>query len=221
VSARERSRGAIDVDGLRVELRRKAVRAARLHVEASGLVWLSLPLRFPEAEAVDLIRRRRVWLDLHLRRFAEARQSVTLWGEPLDDAVAAAALDRLYRAEIEQRTRELAAAWEPVVGRSALGWRFRWMRSRWGSCRSATRQITINVALAAHPPEYLEQVIVHELVHLWVAAHNAEFNRRMDQLLPRWRAIRREMRRIAPTRPGDGSDRVGADPTGADRHTAR
>jgi predicted metal-dependent hydrolase len=67
-------------------------------------------------------------------------------------------------------------------------------RSRWGSC-SRTRRLSFSWRLVLAPPEALETVVVHELAHLRVFGHGAEFwdlvaTRRPDHR--RWRRWLRE-----------------------------
>jgi predicted metal-dependent hydrolase len=49
------------------------------------------------------------------------------------------------------------------------------MRSRWGSCTPSARTIRISTRLAAFPDWVVDYVIVHELAHLEVGAHNDDF----------------------------------------------
>jgi predicted metal-dependent hydrolase len=49
------------------------------------------------------------------------------------------------------------------------------MRSQWGSCTPAHGTIRISTRLAAFPDWVVDYVIVHELAHLDVIAHNDEF----------------------------------------------
>lgn len=53
----------------------------------------------------------------------------------------------------------------------------RWvdMDSRWGSCTPATREVRVSTRVAAFPTWVLDYVVVHELAHLVVADHSAEF----------------------------------------------
>lgn len=46
---------------------------------------------------------------------------------------------------------------------------------RWGSCTPETRSIRISSAVAKFPPWVVDYVIVHELAHLSVHGHGAEF----------------------------------------------
>ena len=49
------------------------------------------------------------------------------------------------------------------------------MTTRWGSCTPATGTVRISTRLAAFPGWVVDSVIVHELCHLEVPGHGAEF----------------------------------------------
>ncbi|MDR1633952.1 MAG: M48 family metallopeptidase [Bifidobacteriaceae bacterium] len=192
------TRETIEIDGLQVELRRKAMVSLRLHVEPSGLIWLSMPYRTSREEAVAMFRKHRRWVDQMLQRVSAPRPEPQLWGSPAPPDLPGAALDRLYRRELSRKLPELAARWIPLVGQGPSMWTLRWMTSRWGSCSSHTRRITLNLALAALPERCLEEVLVHELVHLVEPNHGPGFAAWMDHLLPDWRATRTDMRKTKP-----------------------
>lgn len=59
------------------------------------------------------------------------------------------------------------------------------MRKRWGSCNSQGR-LSFNLWLARFPTEIIEFVISHEVAHLVVLNHSAEFYQCLDYLLPDW-----------------------------------
>jgi predicted metal-dependent hydrolase len=205
LAARQRPHGVIArqtilVDGLEVELRRKGIVSLRLHTEPGGLVWMSLPYRTPTTEAVAMVRKHRRWLDERLVALTAPPPAPRLWGELLPDAVRGPALDRLYRQELARVSNQLAACWTAELGCQPAHWTFRWMTTRWGSCSQRTKRVTLNLALAALPTEFLEQVLVHELVHLIEPNHGPGFQSRMDATLPDWRARRAAMRQFKPVR---------------------
>ncbi|WP_158600610.1 M48 family metallopeptidase [Tessaracoccus antarcticus] len=111
-----------------------------------------------------------------------------------DEDAARRALDALHRRELEPALKRLLEEWQPRVGRRAAGIRMRRMTSRWGSCNTATAVITFNTALAKFPPEALEFVVVHELVHLLERGHGPVFKAHMSRLLPDWQARRMLLR---------------------------
>jgi predicted metal-dependent hydrolase len=49
------------------------------------------------------------------------------------------------------------------------------MRTRWASCTPSDGSIRVSEHLRQVPSWVLDYVLVHELAHLLVAAHNAEF----------------------------------------------
>jgi predicted metal-dependent hydrolase len=197
----------LEVDGLVVELRRKAVRTVRLHVTDEGLLWCSLPKEASSDEVCRLVRSHRRRIDSLVNQALRVGAEPQLWGEPLTPA-AAERLEELYAEELRLRLPPLIELWQGRVGRTARCWTLRWMRSRWGSCSQQTGRITLNLALAALEPRYLEEVLVHELVHLRAPGHGDEFRRHMDALLPTWRALGRDLRSWRPVpRPGTGPDR--------------
>ena len=65
--------------------------------------------------------------------------------------------------------------------------RYRRMVSRWGSCNTKTRQITLNTRLAEYPPAALQAVLYHEGTHLLCPDHSAQFYRELEQRCPRYR----------------------------------
>ncbi len=42
-------------------------------------------------------------------------------------------------------------------------------------------------------PQYLDYVLVHEMVHLWEHGHGAGFQARMTDAMPNWKELRREL----------------------------
>lgn len=61
---------------------------------------------------------------------------------------------------------------------------YRYMTSRWGSCRPDTRSVTINTRLVYYPLQVLESVVVHELCHLKEHSHSKRFYALCVRYLP-------------------------------------
>ena len=75
------------------------------------------------------------------------------------------------------------------------------MRSRWGSCTPSQGTIRISTRLATFPDWVIDYVIVHELAHLDVLGHNAEF----WQLVYRYPKAERAIGYLI-AKSGDGDD---------------
>jgi hypothetical protein len=73
------------------------------------------------------------------------------------------------------------------------------MKTKWGSCNHHARSIRLNTELAKKTKECLEDVVVHEMVHLLEPTHNARFSALMDRFMPQW-PFNRELLNRLPVR---------------------
>ena len=98
-----------------------------------------------------------------------------------------ALLTQWYRSQMQSLVPLLIAKWQPLIGVSVASWGTKIMKTRWGSCNIRTRRIWLNLGLIKKPIACLEYVLVHEMVHLLEASHNARFHQLMDTFMPEWR----------------------------------
>ena len=70
------------------------------------------------------------------------------------------------------------------------------MKTRWGSCNPRLHSIRLNTDLAKKPPECLEYLIAHEMMHLLEPTHNRRFIALMDRFMPRWKYYQEELNRL-------------------------
>lgn len=115
-------------------------------------------------------------------------------GAPGQTTIDQAALDELYRTEVLRALPGIVERMEARIGVHAARWSVRVMKTRWGSCTPKTGAIRINARLAAYPPECLEFVVAHELVHLLEPSHNARFHALLDEFCPGNRGIARRLK---------------------------
>lgn len=98
-----------------------------------------------------------------------------------------ALLKQWYRTQMQLLVPDLIERWQPLMGVSVAEWGTKMMKSRWGSCNTRARRIWLNLVLMQKPIMCLEYVLVHEMVHLLEASHNARFYQLMDKFMPQWR----------------------------------
>lgn len=107
-----------------------------------------------------------------------------------DSARRTALLQSWYRERLRELATGLIAKWEKRLGVSLAECGIKRMKTKWGSCNPKARRIWLNSELAKKPPECLEYIVVHELVHLKEKTHDERFVRMMDRELPRWRQVK-------------------------------
>jgi predicted metal-dependent hydrolase len=98
-----------------------------------------------------------------------------------------------YRKQLKAEVARLLPKWEAITGLKCDSWQSKYMTSRWGTCNIARRKIWLNLQLAKKPVECSEYVILHELVHLRVKNHNADFKALMDEYMPSWREVKKKL----------------------------
>jgi predicted metal-dependent hydrolase len=103
------------------------------------------------------------------------------------------ALQRWYREQLKVLIPPLLEKWQPVLGVETTGWGIRKMKTRWGSCSHEIGRIRLNLELAKKPPQCLEYIVVHELLHLIEQKHNERFIALLNQYLPHWQILREEL----------------------------
>lgn len=117
----------------------------------------------------------------------ESGTAVLMLREDADEEKRADIVKEWYRRELKDAAPPLIKKWADITGLRPSSWQTKDMRTRWGTCNTRTGKIWLNVRLAQHPPECLEYVILHELAHLRVPNHGAEFYAILDSFMPDWK----------------------------------
>jgi predicted metal-dependent hydrolase len=102
----------------------------------------------------------------------------------------ARSLERWRREQLRGRAQRLVEHWSGILGVDVAKVGIKRMHTRWGSCAAPAKRIWLNLALSRTPLKCLEYVVVHELVHFLVRAHDSNFTDILDRHLPDWRGSR-------------------------------
>lgn len=102
-------------------------------------------------------------------------------------------LNAWYREQLKIAIPELLDKWQPIVGKQVEAWGIKKMKTKWGSCNIEQRRIWLNLELGKKPPECLEYILVHELIHLHERNHNQRFQELLNQYLPNWRTSKKTL----------------------------
>ena len=172
-------------NGINYTLFYKKVRNLNLRVHRDGSVSLSVPRRCPLREADAFVASKAAWIARARARIEKA--------EPQDVVV-----DTIDRDEARTRFEEVLRRFYPYFAHRVdrvPDLLVRDMTSRWGVCHPAKKRITLNLKLAAYPPEALEYVVVHEYAHFAVPGHGPDFWAEVARVLPDWKSRRALLRR--------------------------
>ncbi len=105
-------------------------------------------------------------------------------------------LEEWYREQLKQVIPSTIEKWEIKMGVKVNAFGVKKMKTKWGSCNREEKRIWLNLELAKKPPECLEYIIVHEMIHLLERNHNGRFVSLMDECMPKWRYYKEELNHL-------------------------
>ena len=175
-----RSAGGVDY-----ALTRKRVKNLNLRLGPDGSVRVSAPLRASAASVDAFVAAHAGWVQKALARQRAAEAARAALAPPEKDQCLA--LFKEVSDGVYPRFEKVLGGQKPVI-------KVRDMRTRWGSCHPARRQITLAARLALQPPEAIEYVVVHEYCHFVHPDHQAGFWALVASILPDWKARRALLR---------------------------
>ena len=182
VGARIIERKKLELDiGIEVIVEVKASRRLSLRLRANGIPVLTVPAECDWRRAMDFLKSQEQWLADKLRLRDERLKKLP----PLTPAMARA---------FKLRLPSVFDRWQRAMGLEPTDVSVRDMSSCWGSCRPATRRITISYRLAQYPEECTDYVVVHELAHLRYANHSRDFWALVERYFPEYKKCRAILR---------------------------
>jgi predicted metal-dependent hydrolase len=104
-------------------------------------------------------------------------------------------LEEWYRLQLKTIIPEYIQYYEEKMNVYVDEWGVKKMKTRWGSCNIRLKKISLNLELAKKPLQCIENVVVHEMVHLLERTHNHRFKQLMDTFLPPWRQYKDALNR--------------------------
>lgn len=163
-----------------------------------GKLSLSIPRGVSRREVEAFLAAYETWIAEKAQRVTDWRPSYAagerhrLFGEWVtlgerDVPTGQQALERWRAERLTQAAEPMIRRGEALLGVRCAGIRIRDMTSRWGSCQTVTRMITLNLRLARVPMACVEYVAAHEVCHLVHPDHSAAFYGELERMMPDWR----------------------------------
>ncbi|MEF8798763.1 MAG: SprT family zinc-dependent metalloprotease [Candidatus Bipolaricaulota bacterium] len=127
----------------------------------------------------------------HEIKYSEANQvtvknrEIHLPKETVESKLPATVLEDFLREKAREEIKSVIAKYSDEIDEDYERLYIRNQKTKWGSC-SGKNNLSFNFRLIMAPPEVLEYVVVHELVHLEESKHSKAFWRRLSNLLPEY-----------------------------------
>lgn len=104
--------------------------------------------------------------------------------------------DQFYREYLQKVLDELIKKWEDRLNEKCNSWKIRSMKTKWGSCQPENRRLLFNLELAKKPKHCVEYIVLHEMLHFKERHHNERFKSLLDQHMPNWKGLKRELEEL-------------------------
>ena len=181
----------IVLEGIVITVTKKRIKNMYLRIKKEdGMVLISAPYQMSDLRIRRFAEERLPWIREYQEKYKELKQQ-----KDLRPALSEAEIRRrkvLLKAAVEK----LIQKYEQLMRVQVSGVTIRQMKTRWGVCVPAKRQITFSLRLAEKPRaaveyvECLEYVVVHEMCHILEASHNKIFWGYVAQYFPDWKNVR-------------------------------
>ena len=106
-------------------------------------------------------------------------------------------LDRWYRQQLKRILPGYIAELEKKMNVKVAEYGIKKMKTKWGTCNIKARRIWLNLELVKKPVEYIEYILVHEMIHLIERQHNDQFIAYLNKFIPKWKHYKEEINRSA------------------------
>jgi len=177
-----------------LKINRKTIKNAYIRVKPNKVIELSVPKKMPDDLITDLIKQKTSWIisvsDTLGNNFdANEIRLMPVPQNQIDD----------LKYEAEVIVYESLQKVYPLVKKYGIEFpehRVRYMTTRWGSCVVNKKRIWINVYLVKLPPQCLDYVVLHELIHFIRPDHSDKFYSLLDELMPGWKECKKILKRV-------------------------
>ena len=195
----------IVLEGIVITVTKKCIKNMYLRIKKEdGMVLISAPYQMSDLRIRRFAEERLPWIREYQEKYKELKQQ-----KDLRPALSEAEIRRrkvLLKAAVEK----LIQKYEQLMRVQVSGVTIRQMKTRWGVCVPAKRQITFSLRLAEKPRAAVEYVVLHEYAHFVRADHSPAFWAVVARYMPDYKARRRL---LAPSVQGGMESPEGPPPT--------
>lgn len=98
-----------------------------------------------------------------------------------------------YKQELETELNKFVVQYESLTNLKCSSYKIKDLKSKWGSCKTSTGELFFNLQLVKLPKYCLEYVVLHELCHLKVPNHSADFKAELTKYMPDWKSVDKQL----------------------------
>ena len=160
------------------EMIRKRIKNIYIHIKEAKVI-VTIPYKMEKGKAISVVEEKKKWIFDRVRKQKQ---------NPKEEKMTEKELEIL-----KQIVQEKVPFYAEKIGEHPNKVRIRDLNYAWGSC-SAKKNISINEKLAKYSEREIEYVILHELCHLKHMNHSKQFWNLVEEYMPDYKSIRKELK---------------------------
>ncbi len=165
-----------ETNGISYTLTKKNVKNINLRIKKDGTIAVSAPKRCALKHITQFINQKEIWIKQTQIKVTQAAKinSMPCKYTKQQALLIFEQISREYYIILKQ---SLKTNGPPII-------KVRDMKTRWGVCKPAANQITLNLRLAQKPIQAIQYVILHEYAHFFVMGHGKDFWEVVQKYMP-------------------------------------
>lgn len=197
---------------------RKGMRNVRIRVTREGEVTLSVPYGYPIEKAERFALEKYDWIKQNIEKAKQKPTFVIENGailpvlgvkkrlifvpstrksvEITSDAIIVRSSEKSFVPTAEKflsdvlydYLKQKVAYYEALTALKCSSFSVRKMRSKWGVCNTKTKELKFSLYLVFQPLENIDYVVLHEIAHLYRAAHDKKFYAFIARFMPDYKS---------------------------------
>ena len=194
---------------MEIKIIRKRIKNFRISVKRTGEVIFSVPYFATEEKITEILNAKRGWIEKKVREINAQKEAKANLGGFLYLGKVLPETDEIFSGTDVSNPKKLAAFYKKkatetgtllvekyseIMGAKANSVSFYSPKSRWGQC-DAKGNVKLHISLIKAPLPVFEYVVVHELSHLFVMAHDKSFYAVLKRYRPDYKECEKWLKR--------------------------
>lgn len=178
---------------------KKNIKHTYLRVLSNSKIEIKANRYFTLIDAVDLMERKRVWLEkilLNLQSKQIGEDEFYYLGNLLKKSeFKIKNIDVFYKKEIKKYIPEFVEKYSKLMELYPTSISYRKNKRTWGSC-NFKNGLNFNILLMKFPIEIMEYIVIHELAHIKHKNHSKQFWSLVEKFSPNYKLIEKKFKSL-------------------------
>lgn len=163
----------------------RKTRHIKILIDYKKRIFVTSPMYVTNEELFNYIREKELWIANTIKKISNTRK-IELNGK-LNEEQQQVLFDKLV-VFIEK--------YENLMNIKVKQFVIRNMKTLWGSCTFKKGYIRFNSKLYFMSDQFIEYIVVHEMSHLFIPNHSADFYKMVSKYLPNYKKISKEGKKV-------------------------